>query len=171
MNLKLTDGSDFHIRSAIPQDVPLILTLIIELAAFEKLSAEVVAKPEHLMRDLFGERKYAEVLIGERNSKPIAFALFFHNYSTFLAQPGLHLEDLFVQPAFRSLGIGKLMLTKLAQIAEERGCARLEWSVLDWNQDAIRFYQKLGAKPLADWTVFRLVGEALKRLAEPQSMR
>ncbi|HEY0966661.1 MAG TPA: GNAT family N-acetyltransferase [Opitutaceae bacterium] len=154
-----------HIRAATEADVPQLLAFIRQLAAYEKLAHEVVATEESLHAALFRGRKVAEALIGESAGQPVAFALFFHNFSTFLAQPGLYLEDLFVLPEHRGQGHGQAMLTHLAKIAHARGCGRFEWSVLDWNEDAIGFYRKLGAVPMNDWTVFRLTGEALTRLA------
>ncbi|TMF68392.1 MAG: GNAT family N-acetyltransferase [Chloroflexi bacterium] len=120
---------------------------------------------EKLTAHLFGERRYAETLIAEDGGQPVGFALFFHSFSTFLAQPGLYLEDLFVVPARRGAGIGRALLERLAQVAVDRGCGRLEWAVLDWNKDAIRFYERLGAKPNSEWTVYRLTGEPLHALA------
>ena len=154
----------FAIREAAPADVPLILQFIHGLARYEKLAHEVVATEEQLRATLF-DRRYAEVIIGEEDGAPVAFALFFHNYSTFLALPGVYLEDLFVIPEARGRGYGRAMLQRLAQIAVERQCGRLEWWVLDWNEDAIGFYKKLGAVPMDDWTVFRVTGEALRALA------
>lgn len=152
------------IRFATEADVPVILKFIQDLAEYEKLSHEVEATESKLKETLFGERA-PEVLIAEHQGKPVAFALFFHNYSTFLARPGIYLEDLYVDPAARGMGIGKRMLTHLANIAIERQCGRLEWSVLDWNEDAIGFYEKLGAKPMDGWTVYRATGDALTSMA------
>ncbi|MBI3939448.1 MAG: GNAT family N-acetyltransferase [Acidobacteria bacterium] len=154
------------IRKATEDDVGLILAFVRELAEYERLSHEVVADETALRRSLFGTPCYAEVLIGEYNDQPVAFALFFHNLSTFLGRPGIYLEDLYVKPDFRGKGIGRKMLVHLANLAIGRGCGRLEWSVLDWNEPAIRFYKGLGAVPMDQWTVFRLTGEALDRLAE-----
>jgi GNAT superfamily N-acetyltransferase len=154
-----------RIRPGELADVPLIAELIRGLARFEKLEHEVVMTEEKLTDSLFGERRYAETIIAEDDGEAVGFALFFHNYSTFLAQPGIYLEDLFVVPEKRGAGIGRALLERLAQLAVERGCGRLEWAVLDWNVDAIRFYNRLGAKPNADWTVYRLAGEALHRVA------
>ncbi|EKD72121.1 MAG: hypothetical protein ACD_46C00001G0001 [uncultured bacterium] len=156
---------DFEIKSATINDVPLILSFIKELAEYEKLSHEVVATEEALQKTLFGERAYAEVLIGYLNHQPVSVALFFHNYSTFLGQPGIYLEDLFVKPEARGQGIGHKMLAYLAKLAKERNCGRLEWWVLDWNETAIHFYKKLGATPMDEWTVFRVAGQALDNLA------
>ena len=146
-------------------DVPVIAELIRGLARFEKLEAEVHMTEELLTKNLFGPRPFAETLLAEDGPAVVGFALFFHNFSTFLARPGIYLEDLFVIPERRGKGIGRLLLERLAQIAIERGCGRLEWSVLDWNRDAIGFYERLGARPNADWTVYRLTGESLLGLA------
>jgi GNAT superfamily N-acetyltransferase len=154
-----------EIRLAQPADVPLITQLINALAVYEKLEHEVKATDDKIRNALFGKRPYAETLIAEYEGEPAGFALFFHNFSTFLAQPGLYLEDLFVKPDHRSHGIGRALLRRLAQIAVERGCGRMEWAVLDWNVDAIRFYERLGAKPNLEWTVYRLTGESLEALA------
>jgi GNAT superfamily N-acetyltransferase len=154
-----------QIRSAKPADAPLITELIKALAVYEKLEHEVKATDEKVRHALFGERPYAETLIADYDGEAAGFALFFHNFSTFLAQPGLYLEDLFVKPEHRSHGIGRALLQRLAQIAVERGCGRMEWAVLDWNVDAIRFYERLGARPNSDWTVYRLSGESLTALA------
>ncbi|HMO36165.1 MAG TPA: GNAT family N-acetyltransferase [Gemmatales bacterium] len=152
------------IRPATTADVPAISRLIRELAEYEKLSHEVVFEEEKLHQHLFGPKPFAEVLIVETEGLPVGFALFFHNYSTFLGQPGIYLEDLYVQPAYRSKGFGKQLLAKLAELALERGCGRLEWAVLNWNKPAIGFYESLGAKPNSEWTVYRLTGTALKKL-------
>lgn len=153
------------LRAATRADVPLIRTLIEGLAEYEKLRHECIATDAQLEITLFGERPYAEVTIAEWNGEAAGFALFFHNYSTFLARPGIYLEDLFVQPTFRGKGIGKSLLIHLAQLAVARNCGRLEWSVLDWNMDAIGFYTKLGARPNDEWTVYRVAGDALTHLA------
>ena len=152
------------IRPARPEDVATIADFIRELAEYERLSDEVTLYEEDLKEHLFGQRRYAEVLIAEENGAAVGFALFMHNYSTFLARPGIYLEDLFVRPAHRGKGYGKALLQELAQIAVERGCGRFEWAVLDWNAPAIEFYKSLGARPMHDWTVFRLAGDALLRL-------
>jgi GNAT superfamily N-acetyltransferase len=154
-----------RIRAGELADVPVIAELIRGLARYEKLEHEVVMTEEKLTDSLFGERRYAETIIAEDDGEPIGFALFFHNYSTFLAQPGIYLEDLFVLPEKRGGGVGRALLERLAQLVVERGCGRLEWAVLDWNVDAIRFYERLGAKPNAEWTVYRLTGKALHRVA------
>jgi GNAT superfamily N-acetyltransferase len=156
---------ELEIRAATEDDVPLILSLIKELAEYERLSHEVVATEELLRDSLFGERPVAEVLIGHLGDEPVGFALFFHNFSTFLGRPGIYLEDLYVRPQYRGTGFGKALLARLAKLARERGCGRLEWWVLDWNEPAIRFYKSLGAVPMEDWTVYRLTGKALDELA------
>lgn len=154
-----------RIRAARADDVPLILELIRELAEYEKLGHEVRATVPALEASLFGPAPRAEALIAESGGVPVGFALFFHNYSTFLAQPGIYLEDLYVRPAARGAGVGKALLARLAQLAVERGCGRLEWAVLDWNTPAIRFYESLGARALTEWTVNRLAGADLEKLA------
>lgn len=154
------------IRNAETTDCSLILEFIKGLAEYEKLSHEVVATPELLRENLFGPQPKAEVLIAEWNDKPAGFALFFHNFSTFLGRPGIYLEDLFVLPELRGHGIGKGLLKRLAQLAVERGCGRLEWSVLDWNKPAIDFYVSIGASPMDEWTVYRLTGERLTGFAQ-----
>jgi GNAT superfamily N-acetyltransferase len=153
------------IRTAIATDAGLILAFIRELAEYEKLSHEVVVDEAGLAGQLFGERPRAEVLIADVDGTPAGFALFFHNFSTFVGKPGLYLEDLFVRPAFRGHGLGKRLMLRLAQIAVERDCGRFEWSVLDWNTPAIDFYRRLGAVGLDDWTAQRVSGEALRALA------
>lgn len=160
-----TSIQGFTIRGAERDDVPLILQFIESLARFERLSHECVATHESLHRTLFGEHPYAEVLIGEVDDEPVAFALFFHNYSTFLARPGIYLEDLFVKPSWRGRGFGRKLLHHIAGLAVERECGRLEWAVLNWNEDAVRFYERLGAVPMEEWTTFRLTGEPLQRVA------
>ena len=153
------------IRLATRADLPTILDFIRRLADYEKLSHEVTATEAELDRTLFGEQPAAEVVIAEHDGSPAGFALFFHNYSTFLAKPGIYLEDLFVLPAHRGKGIGKALLQFLAHTALERGCGRFEWSVLDWNTPAIEFYRSIGAVPMEEWTVQRVTGEALQQLA------
>jgi GNAT superfamily N-acetyltransferase len=153
------------LRFAAEADVPLILDFIRRLADYEKMADEVVADEARLRDTLFAERPSAEVVIAEHDGEPAGFALFFHNYSTFLARPGLYLEDLFVLPELRGRGIGRALLVCLARLALERGCGRFEWWVLDWNEPAIRFYRRLGAVAMDEWTVFRVAGEALEDLA------
>ena len=154
-----------RIREAGSKDVALILALIRELAAYERLAHQVVATEERLAETLFGREPQGFVLIAEVAGTPAGFALYFHNYSTFLGRSGIFLEDLFVRPEFRGAGIGRALLSRLAGIATARGCGRLEWAVLDWNESAIGFYRRLGAVALDDWTMFRLTGEPLERLA------
>ena len=153
------------IRNATAGDVPLILQLIRELAEYEKLSHLVVATAEDLRRDGFSERPYFHVLIAEWDGEPAGYALYFHNYSTFRGRPGLFLEDLFVRPQFRKKGIGKALLLRLAKVAVDKGCARFEWQVLDWNTPSIEFYKSLGAEVMKEWLTMRVTGEALTKLA------
>lgn len=160
-----TTIKDFKLRFAEEKDVELILQFIKELAAYEELLHEVVATKETLHDSLF-KRKVAEVIIGEYEGKPVGFALFFHNFSTFLGRSGIYLEDLYVKPEIRGEGLGKVFLSYLAKLAIERDCGRLEWWCLDWNKSSIKFYKKMGAIPMDDWTVFRVCDEALTNLAE-----
>ncbi len=153
------------IRKAVSDDLPLIAQFIRDLAEYERLTHEVRFDETKLGERLFGERPYAEVLIGEIDGAEQGFALFFHNFSTFEGRPGIYLEDLFVRPGARGSGLGKALLAKLAAIAVERDCARLEWAVLDWNEPSIAFYKSLGAKPMDEWTVMRVDGDALGELA------
>lgn len=153
------------IRPATATDVPTICRLIRALADYEKLSQEVVLDEDQFRQHLFGPRPYAEVLLAQEGTAAVGFALFFPNYSTFLGKPGIYLEDLFVQPEHRGQGHGKALLQALAQLAVQRGRGRLEWSVLDWNEPAIRFYESLGAVAMKEWTIFRLTGETLHLLA------
>jgi GNAT superfamily N-acetyltransferase len=161
-----TAHNNLTIAKATKTDVPLILSFIRGLAEYERLSNEVVATEESLNDTLFGDHPGAEVLIASLDGAPVGFALFFHNYSTFLGQRGLYLEDLFVRPEARGKGIGRALLAHLAKIAVERKCGRLEWAVLDWNEPAIRFYKGLGAKPMDGWRTFRVTGTELSSLAE-----
>lgn len=154
-----------EIRFATRADVPLLNQFIHALAEYEKLAAECVATEEKLELTLFGDNPAAEALIAFVDQQPAGFALFFQNYSTFLAQPGLYLEDLFVKPECRGRGVGKALFKRLAQIAVERKCGRFEWSVLDWNTPAIEFYRRAGGQPMSDWTIYRLSGEALRNFA------
>jgi GNAT superfamily N-acetyltransferase len=154
------------IRPAVVEDVPLILKFINALAEYERMSDQVVATEAGLRDALFGSKPGAEVLIASAGGEPAGFALFFHNFSTFVGRRGLYLEDLFVKPEWRGHGIGKRLLVHLARLAVERDCGRFEWAVLDWNEPAIQFYQGLGALPLDDWRIFRVSGDALRRLAE-----
>ncbi|HZS09815.1 MAG TPA: GNAT family N-acetyltransferase [Blastocatellia bacterium] len=155
----------FEIRNATAEDVPLIVSFIRKLAEYERLLHEVTVTEEGLRAVLFGERRYAEVVIGYYHNQPVGFALFFHNFSTFLGKPGIYLEDLFVDPEHRGKGFGKALLAHLARLTKGRDCGRLEWSVLDWNEPSIRFYKSLGAVPMDEWTIFRVTGEALEKLA------
>jgi GNAT superfamily N-acetyltransferase len=155
----------FVIRHTTEEDVPLILWFIRELAGYEKLLHEVVATEEQLKQSLFGEKRYAEVIIGYDNNKPVGFAIFFHNFSSFVGKPGLYLEDLYVIPEERGKGFGKLLLTYLADQAVKRGCGRFEWAVLDWNEPSLKFYQSLGARLMNEWIINRVSGENLTRLA------
>jgi GNAT superfamily N-acetyltransferase len=153
------------IRPATVADVPQILTFIRALADYERLLSAVVATEEGLRAALFGPRPYAEVVLAEADGAPVGFALFFHTFSTFLGQPGIYLEDLFVVPEARGRGVGRALLAHLARLAGARGCGRVEWAVLDWNAPAIRFYESLGAQPNSEWTVYRLTGDPLATLA------
>lgn len=157
--------SEFYIRLATQDDTDLILQFIRELAEYEKLLHEVVATSAELKSTLFGEKSYAEVNLAYFNEKPVGFALFFHNYSTFLSKPGLYIEDLYVKPEMRGKGLGKKILCFMAALAKKRNCGRLEWWVLDWNEEAIGFYKKIGAKAMSDWTVYRVTGTSLDLLA------
>ena len=161
--------SGLKIKMAQISDVPLILQFIRELAEYEKLLHEVVATEEILRETLFGEKPVAEVVIGYAEGLPAGFALFFHNFSTFLGRPGIYLEDLYVKPEFRGRGFGQQLLSYLAKLAKERNCGRLEWWVLDWNEPSIKFYKNLGAVPMDEWTVFRVTGNALDELANKNS--
>jgi GNAT superfamily N-acetyltransferase len=158
----------FRIERATEQDLDLILRLITGLAEYERLAHEVIATEAQLRESLFGPRPTAEVVIGYAGQTPVGFAVFFQNFSTFLGRPGLYLEDLFVVPEWRNHGFGRRLLVHVAKTAVERGCGRMEWSVLDWNEPARRFYFKLGARAMDEWTVFRLTGEALRQVAAEQ---
>ena len=155
----------FRIEPAQPADAALIVALVRELAEYERLLQDVRITTDDVRRDLFGPRAFAEAVIARVGDEPVGFALWFHNYSTFAGRPGLYLEDLFVRPAFRGRGYGEALLRYLARVTVERGCARFEWSVLDWNEPALAFYRKLGAVPMDEWTVQRVSGTALRRLA------
>lgn len=159
----------FTIRAATASDVESILAFIRELAEYERLEHEVVATSDSIRQWLFGARPAAEVLIAEIAGEAVGFALFFTSFSTFLAQPGIYLEDLFVRPAHRGAGIGRALLQRVAELACERGCGRLEWAVLDWNEPAIGFYERLGAKAMGEWTTWRVTGEALEVMARPKA--
>ena len=157
---------DFQIRSAQVEDVPIILQLIRDLATYERAPDEVTATEEQLVDVLFGERPAAEVLLAFEGQSPVGFAVFFYNFSTWLGRPGLYLEDLFVKPDKRGKGYGRALLIELAKIARERDCGRMEWAVLNWNEPAIEFYRALGAKPMHEWTVFRLTRDGIAGLAD-----
>lgn len=158
-------ASAITVRPATTADVPRILTFIRELAEYEKLSHDVVATEALLLEHLFGSRSVAEALIAELDHQPAGFALFFHNFSTFLACPGIYLEDLYVRPALRGRGVGKALLLHVVKLAHQRGCGRVEWSVLNWNEPAIGFYRSLGAGAMDEWTVYRLDAAAIERMA------
>jgi GNAT superfamily N-acetyltransferase len=164
MNMNIQ--SSFEIRPARVEDVPVILGLIRELATYERAPDEVTATEEQLVDVLFGEKPVAEVLLAFEGKSPVGFAVFFHNFSTWLGRPGLYLEDLFVKPEKRGKGYGRALLVDLAKVARERGCGRMEWAVLNWNEPAIKFYRALGAKPLDEWTVYRLTRDGITRLAQ-----
>ena len=163
----LVHGTDsISISAATRDDVPIVIAFIRGLAEYEKLAHACVATEDALRRTLFGDRPAAEVLIARSDETPVGFALFFHSYSTFLAKPGIYLEDIFVLPEYRGRGAGKALLARLAQIARERNCGRLEWSVLDWNESAIQFYQRLGATVMPDWRICRMTPAEFGRLAD-----
>lgn len=156
----------FTLRAAAPNDVPAIVDLIRELADFEHLAHQVVATPESLLPQLFGPQPAAEVVVAEVDGSVVGFALYFHNFSTFLARRGLYLEDLYVQPAHRQLGLGKALMRHLGALAVQRGCGRFEWSVLDWNRNAIDFYERMGATVMPEWRICRITGDALQRFGD-----
>ena len=160
----MNSQNNFEIRPARVEDVPLILELIRDLATYERAPKEVTATEEQLVAVLFGEKPVAEVLLAFEGKSAVGFAVFFHNFSTWLGRPGLYLEDLFVKPKKRGKGYGRALLVDLAKIALERGCGRMEWAVLNWNEPAIKFYRALGAKPMNEWTVFRLTREEIAKL-------
>lgn len=161
---------ELKLRTATPADVPVIFELIKALAEYEKLSHAVTGSVASLKTHLFGDRPYAEAIIAEFAGQPVGFSLFFHNYSTFLTQPGIYIEDLFVLPEYRGRGIGKQLVSYVAQLAVSRNCGRLEWSVLDWNKPAIGFYQRIGASILDEWRICRVTGNSLKSLASGQQL-
>jgi GNAT superfamily N-acetyltransferase len=158
-------AANLNLRFAEETDIEIILGLIRGLADYERLSHEVTADAETLRRSLFGARRVAEVVIAEVDGTPVGFGLFFHNFSTFLGRPGIYIEDLYIEPAWRGKGIGRALLSRVARLAKERGCGRLEWAVLDWNAPAIAFYKNLGGRMLDDWRIFRVTGSALDELS------
>src|SRR5215472_1599617 len=162
---------EFQTRRARVQDVPAILQLIRDLAIYERAPDEVTATEEQLIDVLFGERPVAEVLLAFEGESPVGFAVFFYNFSTWLGRPGLYLEDLFVKPEKRGKGYGRALLIELAKIARDRGCGRMEWAVLNWNEPAIKFYRALGAKPMNEWTVFRLTRDEIASLANSEHVQ
>jgi len=161
----MKEHADLRIRPARVQDVPIILQLIRDLATYERAPDQVTATKEQLVDVLFGERPAAEVLLAFEAESPVGFAVYFYNFSTWLGRPGLYLEDLFVNPEKRGKGYGRALLVELAKIARDRGCGRMEWAVLDWNEPAIKFYRALGAQPMHEWTVFRLTRDEIAKLA------
>lgn len=167
----LSDSATVAITPATPADVPALFQLVTALAEYEKLSHEVTGTPEDLARHLFSDRPYIEAILARVEDTPVGFALFFHNFSTFLMKPGIYLEDLFVLSEYRGQGIGKLLLQALGKLAVERDCGRLEWSVLDWNAPAIAFYQRMGAQIRTEWQPCRVTGEALQQLAKGDDLR
>lgn len=159
-------GDELLIRKAEINDAALILSLIKEIADYEKLSHEVTATEGDIKENLFGEKKYAEVLIAEYENEPVGYALFFYNFSTFTGRPGVYLEDLFIKPKFRGKGIGKTLLLRLIELAKDKNCGRVEWCVLDWNEPAINFYKNLGAKPMDGWSIFRVTEDKFEKILD-----
>jgi GNAT superfamily N-acetyltransferase len=170
INIGMKAAADFKIRAARVEDVPIILQLIRDLATYERAPDEVVATEELLVDVLFCERPAAEVLLAFEEESPVGFAVYFYNFSTWLGRPGLYLEDLFVKPEKRGKGYGRTLLVELARIARDRGCGRMEWAVLDWNEPAIKFYRALGATPMHEWTVFRLTRDEIASLANSEQV-
>ena len=166
IRINVNKTESFDIRPARVEDVPIILQLIRDLATYERAPQEVTATEEQLVDVLFGERRAAEVLLAFEGESPVGFAVYFYNFSTWLGRPGLYLEDLFVKPEKRGKGYGRTLLVELAKIARDRGCGRMEWAVLNWNEPAIKFYRALGAKPMDEWTVFRLTRDEIAKLAD-----
>jgi len=162
----MKEHADLRIRPARVQDVPIILQLIRDLATYERAPDEVTATEEQLVDVLFGDKPAADVLLAFEGDSPVGFAVYFYNFSTWLGRAGLYLEDLFVKPENRGKGYGRALLVELAKIARDRGCGRMEWAVLDWNEPAIKFYRALGAQPMHEWTVFRLTSEEIAKLAD-----
>ncbi len=170
VNTGVDRPENFQIRPARVEDVPIILELIRDLATYERVPHEVTATEEQLVDVLFGERPAAEVLLAFESQSPVGFAVYFYNFSTWLGRHGLYLEDLFVKPEKRGKGYGRALLVELAKIARDRGCGRMEWAVLDWNESAMKFYRALGAKPMDEWTVFRLTRDGTERLANSEQV-
>jgi GNAT superfamily N-acetyltransferase len=168
MSIDVKQPENFRIRPARVEDVPIILQLIRDLATYERAPDEVIATEEQLLDVLFGEKPTAEVLLAFEAESAVGFAVYFYNFSTWLGRPGLYLEDLFVKPEKRGKGYGRALLVELAKIARDRGCGRMEWAVLDWNEPAIKFYRSLGATPMHEWTVFRLTHDEIARLAKSE---
>jgi GNAT superfamily N-acetyltransferase len=168
ISIRVKTSENFQIRSARVEDVPIILQLIRDLATYERAPDEVSATEEQLVDVLFGERPAAEVLLAFEGKSPVGFAVYFYNFSTWLGRSGLYLEDLFIKPEKRGKGYGRALLVELAKIARDRGCGRMEWAVLNWNEPAIKFYRAIGAKPMDEWTVFRLTGDGIARLADSE---
>ncbi|MBT8370429.1 MAG: GNAT family N-acetyltransferase [Deltaproteobacteria bacterium] len=156
---------NFKIRPATEKDSPVILSLIKELAEYERLSHEVIASEDDIRKFLFGKHPFAQALIGENEGNAVSFALYFYNFSTFLGKPGIYLEDLYVQPTHRGKGFGRKMMVHIARLAQEQNCGRFEWSVLNWNTPAIKTYEKLNATPMNEWILYRLSGDSLNKLA------
>jgi GNAT superfamily N-acetyltransferase len=171
MSTNVKQPENFQILQAGVEDVPVILQLIRDLATYERAPDEVSATDEQLIEVLFGEKPAAEVLLAFEGESPVGFAVYFYNFSTWLGRPGLYLEDLFVKPEKRGKGYGRALLVELAKIARDRGCGRMEWAVLDWNEPAIKFYRALGAKPMNEWTVFRLTGDEIASLADSEHVK
>jgi GNAT superfamily N-acetyltransferase len=163
------DAAGLTLRFAEEADVGIILEMIRRLADYERLAREVTADVETLRRSLFHGRRVAEVVLAEYQAEPVGFALFFHNFSTFLGLPGIYIEDLYIEPSWRGRGVGRTLLSHIARLAKERGCGRLEWAVLEWNEPAIAFYRNLGGRMLDDWRIFRVTGDALDELSRPSS--
>ncbi len=162
--------NNFKLRQATPTDVPVLFELILALAKYEKLSHTVTGNIDNLQEHLFGAKPYGEAIIAAYGEEAVGFALFFHNYSTFLTKPGIYIEDIFVMPEFRRMGIGKAILKYIAELAVNRDCGRLEWSVLDWNESAIAFYEEMGSQVLPDWRICRITGDSLTQLAGQRSV-
>ena len=171
MKIESKDVSNFRIRKAVKEDAPLILQFIKKLARYERLSHEVTATKEALHKNLFGKNRFAEVILAEYRRKAVGFALYFNNFSTFVGKPGIYIEDLYVDEMYREHGFGRALFNHIVRLAQKRGCGRMEWSVLDWNSPAIRFYKSKGALPLSDWTTYRLTQEPLTKLVKSSNKK